>query len=144
MLRQALTFACAVALSALIGTAANAQAKYPERPIKIIVPFAAGGGVDAFARLIAQRLQDKFGSAVVVENRAPGRERDARRPGRDAGRARWLHVPVLGLDAYPGQLVIAKPPYDPLTDFTPKCARRRSRRCWSCWRRTGRRRRSPK
>jgi tripartite-type tricarboxylate transporter receptor subunit TctC len=43
---------------------------FPARPIKIVVPYAAGGGADIMARIVAQKLQDKWGQAVVVENRA--------------------------------------------------------------------------
>jgi tripartite-type tricarboxylate transporter receptor subunit TctC len=43
---------------------------YPTQPVKVIVPFAAGGGTDIFARLIGQRLQEKLGRPFVVENRA--------------------------------------------------------------------------
>jgi tripartite-type tricarboxylate transporter receptor subunit TctC len=46
-------------------------AGYPERLIKLIVPFAAGGPVDVMARLVAQNLSAKFGQSVIVENR-PG------------------------------------------------------------------------
>ena len=46
-------------------------AGYPERLIKLIVPFAAGGPVDVMARLVAQHLSTKFGQSVIVENR-PG------------------------------------------------------------------------
>src|SRR3712207_4871509 len=45
-------------------------AKYPAYPIKIIVPFAAGGGVDAFARLLGKQIEEKRGVPVVIENRA--------------------------------------------------------------------------
>ena len=43
---------------------------FPAKPVKLIVPYAAGGGTDIVARIVAQKLQDKWGPAVVVENRA--------------------------------------------------------------------------
>lgn len=52
----------------------NAQSvadRYPEKPIKIIVPFAPGGSVDVLARVVGQKLQDSWGQPVVVESR-PG------------------------------------------------------------------------
>src|SRR5215831_1394456 len=45
---------------------------YPNRIIRIVVPFAAGGGVDIFARLLAEKLKDTRGAALVVENRGGG------------------------------------------------------------------------
>lgn len=60
---------------ALIGTPSivNAQAgDYPNKPIKIIVPFAAGGPADLYARAIAQRLQEALKQNVVVENKVGG------------------------------------------------------------------------
>ena len=56
-------------LLALTGTA---LADYPERPVKLVVPFAPGGGADLTSRLISQRLPDLLGRQVVVENRAGG------------------------------------------------------------------------
>jgi tripartite-type tricarboxylate transporter receptor subunit TctC len=44
--------------------------EFPNKPVKIIVPYAAGGGTDIVARIVAQKLQEKWGPAVVVENRA--------------------------------------------------------------------------
>jgi len=64
-------------LRLLLGLAAAALAfgataqDYPTRPVKIIVPFAAGGPADVYARFLAQRLQDVMGQAFVVEDR-PG------------------------------------------------------------------------
>src|SRR5437762_9256173 len=52
---------------------ALAQSAWPHgQPIRIIVPFPAGAANDAMGRLAAQRLQEKFGASVVVENRAGG------------------------------------------------------------------------
>jgi tripartite-type tricarboxylate transporter receptor subunit TctC len=59
----------AVALITAVG--ASAQSGYPNRPVKIIVPFAASGPADNYARFMAQRLQDALGQPFVVENR-PG------------------------------------------------------------------------
>src|SRR5260221_3668130 len=61
----------AVALSVCaLALPANA-AEYPDHPIRMIVPFAAGGGTDVIARIIAQNLNAKWGQPVVVENQ-PG------------------------------------------------------------------------
>jgi tripartite-type tricarboxylate transporter receptor subunit TctC len=55
----------------LIACAPAAAADYPTRPIRVIVPFAPAGGTDVLARILAQRLGEKWGQAVVVENQ-PG------------------------------------------------------------------------
>jgi tripartite-type tricarboxylate transporter receptor subunit TctC len=55
-----------------IGSIASAQgAPYPSRPVRWIVPYAAGGATDAFSRLICQRLSDRLGQTFIVENK-PG------------------------------------------------------------------------
>lgn len=64
--------AFAVCISALLFAIPIARGQdYPNRPIRIIVPFAAGGGVDVVARVIARNLSEKFGQSVIVDNR-PG------------------------------------------------------------------------
>jgi tripartite-type tricarboxylate transporter receptor subunit TctC len=59
----------ALAAVALMAIPAAAQ-QWPRRPISLIVPFAAGGGTDAFARPLAQQLDNQLGMRVIVENRA--------------------------------------------------------------------------
>ncbi len=57
-----------VALAVAAIPAATAQGQYPNRPIKLLVPYAAGGGTDAIARLVAQGVGERLGQSMVVEN----------------------------------------------------------------------------
>jgi tripartite-type tricarboxylate transporter receptor subunit TctC len=61
----------AFAVCLLTGTSAQAQDRYPSHPIKLLVPFPAGGPVDVMGRLVAQHLSTALGQQVIVENR-PG------------------------------------------------------------------------
>ena len=62
-------FALATVLAILATSSAFAQT-YPNRPIRVLVPFAAGGAVDTLARLIALKLSETLGQSVIIENRA--------------------------------------------------------------------------
>jgi tripartite-type tricarboxylate transporter receptor subunit TctC len=106
------TLACAFAVG-------HAQAQYPTKPIHIIVPFAAGGGGDLTARVIAQPLSQALGQPVIVDLK----------PGAD-GQIAALETMRATADGYTifaasGGAMSAVPalrktsPYDPLADFTP-------------------------
>ena len=69
-LRTALSGTIALGLAAGLSATASAQA-FPSKPIRIIVPFAAGGSVDALGRLISPKMTEALGQPVIVENR-PG------------------------------------------------------------------------
>src|SRR5262245_2521129 len=59
-----------VVAACLLGLAFGAQAAYPDKPLKMIVPFPPGAGTDLMARLVAARLANALGQPVVVDNRA--------------------------------------------------------------------------
>ena len=107
--------AVALGLLALAGSA-FAESRFPDGPLKIIVPFAPGGGVDQAARLIARQLGTNLNVPVVVENK-PGAN------GSVGGRFVQTSHPdgqTLLFSASTQALVkqvMAAAPYDPLTDF---------------------------
>ena len=56
----------------MTATTAHAQGTYPDHPIKMILPFSAGGGTDVVGRIVAKGLSERLGQQVVVDNRAGG------------------------------------------------------------------------
>src|SRR5262249_21005200 len=69
--RQVLHLAACAAALAAVSRIARAQT-YPSRPVRVIVPVAAGGGSDITARLMGQRLSERLGQPFVIENRPGG------------------------------------------------------------------------
>ncbi len=106
------------ALAALCALPAVAQTKWPERPVKVIVPFAAGGPNDTVARLWVDRLSMTLGQQFVVDNRggASGMigSEAAARAAPDGHTVLLASSSTLGLVP-----VVAKVNFDPLKDFTP-------------------------
>jgi len=110
----------AMLAAALVGAAcapAWAEAPYPNRPIKLVVAFAPGGGSDFIARLLSQKLGEKLGQPVVVENR-PG-------AGGNLGASTALKAPadgytlLLAAASYTVNPALYKLTFDPLKDITP-------------------------
>jgi tripartite-type tricarboxylate transporter receptor subunit TctC len=62
---------CLAGMAALLAASAVSAQTYPSKPIRLVVPYAPGGGVDLVGRILARRLTDSLGTQVVVENR-PG------------------------------------------------------------------------
>ena len=109
---------CAAVLAALMACAAAAQ-PFPSKPVKIIVPSAPGDGSDILARAIAQKLTERWGQTVIVENR-PG-------AGGVIGTEAAAKSPADGYTVIMGnagshainQALYAKLPYDVVRDFAP-------------------------
>ena len=106
------------ALAALCALPAVAQTKWPERPVKVVVPFAAGGPNDTVARLWVERLSFVLGQQFVVDNRggASGMigSEAAVRSAPDGYTLLLASSSTLGLVP-----LVAKVNFDPLKDFTP-------------------------
>jgi len=61
--------ACIAAIAAVFPCAVSAQSDYPNKPLRLIVPFPPGGSTDIIGRIVAQRLSEKLGQQIVVDNR---------------------------------------------------------------------------
>jgi tripartite-type tricarboxylate transporter receptor subunit TctC len=108
----------AALLCAVIGSGQSSAQTYPARPVRLIVPFGAGGPTDVIARLVAQKLSERWGQQVYTEN-LPG-------AGGNTGVATVARAPADGytiLVVSTGFMVnpsmYAKVPYDPIKDFAP-------------------------
>jgi tripartite-type tricarboxylate transporter receptor subunit TctC len=116
--RSILLMAAMVGLGALSGTA-SAQAKYPSKPIRIIVPFPAGSGTDASARYVAQHMSEILGQPVVVDNRAGGNGFIAAQAvAQSPADGYTIFVTTMTTQSVNPHLY-KKLPYDPFKDFTP-------------------------
>jgi tripartite-type tricarboxylate transporter receptor subunit TctC len=107
-----------LSIALLAATAfASAQPKFPDGTIKLIVPFAAGGGVDNAARLLAKQMQSNLNVSIVVENK-PGASGTIGAKFVQASLSDGQTLLFSASTQALTKLVIANPPYDPLTDFS--------------------------
>lgn len=109
----------AILAGILIGTRAVAQ-QYPERPVRLIVPFAPGGTTDILARILGQRLGDNLGQQIIIDNRGGA--------GGNLGTGLAAKAPADGYTLLLGvisplainvTLYGSKLPYNPVRDFAP-------------------------
>jgi tripartite-type tricarboxylate transporter receptor subunit TctC len=106
------------AIAAFLSFSAAAQG-YPSKPIRLIVPFAAGGGNDNVARLVGKRLADSLGQPVLVDNRpGAGGMVGAELAAKSAPDGYTLFLGGVGSHAINPNLH-EKLPYDPIKDFAP-------------------------
>ena len=109
----------AAMLSLCAATASQAESSYPSRSVTMIVPFSAGGGTDAAARLLAEKLSVLWGRAVIVDNRAGA--------GGIVGVEAMVHAKPDGYTLLMGNVgtqainpsLYRKLPYDPQRDTVP-------------------------
>jgi tripartite-type tricarboxylate transporter receptor subunit TctC len=114
------TLIAALAVLSALATGGLSQAAYPERPITLIVPFAAGGPTDIIARIVSTAFQKALGQSVIVDNRGGG--------GGNLGMAIAARASPDGYTLLLTSTAIAvnqalykSLPYDPIKDFVPIC-----------------------
>ena len=107
-----------IALALAAGISPVRAEEYPSKPIRLILPFAAGGGADTVARIVAQSLADKVGQSVVVDNRPGGGATIGTELGARAIPDGYtlLIASSTSLSVNP---VLMKVRYDPAQDFEP-------------------------
>ena len=116
--RRSMMLGLAMAAGLTLSGPVSAQADYPTRPVKIIVPFGAGGVADVTIRIVAEKLSEKMGQRFIVEN-MPGAG------GITAARAALSSAPdgqtltMLTNGTAVSVPLFASLPFDPLNDFVP-------------------------
>lgn len=121
-IRHYLCIPAFLALIGVMGTATLARAQpgtYPDKPIRLVVPFPAGGGGDKLARTLAPKLEELLKASVVIDNRGGGNGiialqavSSAAPDGYTIGLAIMDHIAL-------SQALYDKLPFDPVRDFTP-------------------------
>ncbi|MDN4592179.1 hypothetical protein DBA29_27260 [Xenophilus aerolatus] len=104
---------------AALSVPAWAQADYPKAPIKLVVPFAPGGGTDVSARMFADGLRQELGQSVVVDNRPGATGTLGTAFGMRAPADGYTLIFTTSTNQVIAPLLMEKPPYDGAKDFTP-------------------------
>jgi tripartite-type tricarboxylate transporter receptor subunit TctC len=114
-----LSIALASAVIAISGIAEAGEDEWPERPLRLVVPFPAGSSTDIIARIVAQKLSHRLGQQVVIENRAGA----SGNIGADAVAKAAPDGYTIGIATASTHAVAASLspnlPYDPIRDFAP-------------------------
>ena len=110
-------FAIAAATAALCGSA-NAQSSYPSKPVTIVVPFSPGGATDIMSRTLAERLKNRLGQPVIVENKpGAGTMIASEHVAKAAPDGHTVLLAASSLGIAPS--LYSKVNYDPVKDFAP-------------------------
>jgi tripartite-type tricarboxylate transporter receptor subunit TctC len=110
--------ATAIGVCATLLSSASFAAGYPERPIRLIVPFPAAGATDILARVVSQEMGKGLGHQVVVDNRPGAGGTIGSRIAVDAPADGYSLLLATTSTHAIGPYLYAKKPYDPLSDFT--------------------------
>ena len=118
-MRRAIRVAPLLALAALAVVGPAGAQTFPDKPLRFVIPFAAGGGSDVMARVIAEPLSQRLGQPVIVDNKPGGNatigaDLVAKSP---PDGYTWLHTSPGPQITNP--FLMAKLPYDPVKDLTP-------------------------
>jgi tripartite-type tricarboxylate transporter receptor subunit TctC len=119
LIRRRLVIALGASAAALAVLPAAAQSNWPNKPVRIVVPFAAGGTTDILARAIAPELSKAFGQQFIVDNRAgAGGNVGAEIVARSPADGYTLLMGTVGTHGI-NRALYEKLPFDPIKDFAP-------------------------
>src|SRR6266704_1820119 len=118
MKRAAVVLSLIAALAPAAADVASAQS-YPDRPIKLVAPFPAGGATDTSARLVAQAMSSRFGQSVIVENQAGAGGTIGARQVANASPDGYSLLMVAATNTFGTAKLLYKLDYDPVKAFIP-------------------------
>jgi putative tricarboxylic transport membrane protein len=118
MTRRRAALVLAVAATGIAASAVRAQAKYPDHPVRVVLPFAAGGVADITSRLVAEKLSEKLGQRFVIENQ-PGAGGIVAARAALAGGADGYTLALFTNGTAISVSLFRHLPFDPLKQFVP-------------------------
>lgn len=111
-------FGCSLALLLVPCSALHAQGAWPAKPVRWIVPFGAGGAADVIARTVAQKLSEKWGQQVLVDNKPGANTVIGATEGMRAAPDGYTLFQAINSTLTLNPFTFSKLPYDPIRDFT--------------------------
>ncbi len=117
--RLCAALACLASFFGLTAPQALAQANYPSRPIRVIVPLPPGGAIDVFVRALGREFEARTGASVIVENRAGGNTILAANACKSAAPDGYTFCLLTRSTVSVNPEIYRKLSYDPLKDFAP-------------------------
>ena len=118
-MKNVFSLACGLTLLAFAVGHAHAQSNYPARPVRIVVPYAPGGGTDINARNVAPKLMERWGQTVVIDNRPGGNAMIGADIVAKAAPDGYTILLSTSSEIVTVQSLFKSVPYDALRDFEP-------------------------